>query len=148
MSSQTIELNTGQQAIIHTNTSKIFVGRNRYEKANYTNSTYDPIELVVGTLMGRVSASGLIKPLASGASDGSQFPVGVLAETKTVDDGATEELYFCVEGDVVADQLIFNGSDTLETVVSSRRLRDRIGADTVGIKLITQNTEMSEYDND
>jgi len=147
MSTQTIVLNTGQQAIIDTDLAKIFVGQNRYEKANYTNSTYDPIDLVVGMVMGRVSATGLIKPLASGASDGSQFPVGVLAHTITVDDGETQELYFCVAGDVVADQLIFDGSDTLDTVISSRRLRDRIGADTVGIKLITQNTEMTDFDN-
>ncbi len=147
MSSQTIQLNNGQQAIVDTNLAKIFVGGNRYEKGNYTNSTYDPIELVVGTLLGRVSASGLLKPLASAAVDGSQFPVGVLAHTITVDDGATQEIYFCVEGDVVADQLVLAGADTLDTVISSRRIRDRIGADTVGIKLITQNIEMSDYDN-
>lgn len=148
MSSQSIPVNTGQQAIIHTDTSKIFVGRNRYEKAPYNNSAYDAVELKAGTLMGRVAATGWIKPLASGAADGSQFPVGVLAHDITVDGGDLVDLHICVEGDVVADKLIFQGSDNLDTTVSSRRLRDRIGSDTVGIKLITQNTEMSGEDND
>jgi len=148
MSTQTIVLNTGQQAIIRTDTSKIFVGCNRYEKGNYTNSTYDPVTLLVGTLLGRVSATGLLKPLVASANDGSQFPVGVVADTVTIDEGDTGEVYFCVAGDVVADQLILSGADTLDSVISSRRLRDRIGADTVGIKLITQNQEMTRLDNE
>jgi hypothetical protein len=148
MSSQTIALNNGQQAIIHTDLSRIFVGQNRYEKGSYNNATYDPITLTVGTLLGRVSATGLLKPLDSDAVDGSQFPVGVLAETITVEDGTTEDIYFCVSGDVIASKIILAAGDTLDTVISSRRLRDRIGADTVGIKIITANTEMSAEDND
>ncbi len=149
MSEQTIALNNGQQAIIHTDTSKIFVGKNRYEKGNYNNSElYDAVTLAVGTLLGRISASGDLVPLESGASDGSQYPVGVVAQTVTVEAGDDQEIYFCVAGDVVADKVILQGSDDLDTVVSGRQLRDRIGADTVGIKLITQNTEMSAEDND
>jgi hypothetical protein len=34
----------------------------------------------------------------------------------------------------------------METTISSRRLRDRIAADTVGIKLVTR-TDNSAYDN-
>lgn len=149
MSKQTIALNNGQQAIIHTDTSKIFVGGNRYEKGTFNNSDlYDPVTLLVGTLMGRISASGLLVPLESGAADGSQFPVGILADDYTVDESEDQEVYICVAGDVVADQLIFQGADDLDTVVSGRQLRDRIGSDTVGVKLLNQNTEMSGYDND
>ena len=149
MSSHTIVLNTGQQAIIHTDTGKIFVGGNRYEKGDFNNSDlYDPVTLQAGTLLGRISATGYLVPLESGASDGSQYPVGVLADDYTVDEGEDQEIYFCVAGDVVADKVIFQGSDDLDTVVDGRQLRDRIGADTVGIKLITQNIEMSAEDND
>jgi hypothetical protein len=52
----------------------------------------------------------------------------------------------CVAGDVAQEKLIFQGSDTLATVVSSRTLNDRIGADTVGVKLVS-GTELTEYDN-
>ena len=146
--SQTVALNNGVQAIIHNDVSKIFIRDNRYESADYTNSDeYDPVTLTAGTLLGRVHASGKVVPLTSGASDGSQFPVGILKQTVTVEEGDTREVTFCVAGDVAEGKIIFQGSDTLETVVSSRRLRDRIAADTVGIKLVPS-TELTEDDND
>jgi hypothetical protein len=148
MSSQTIVLNTGQQAIINTDLSRLFVGENRYEKGSYLNGTYDPVTLAVGTLLGRVALTGLLKPLASAAVDGSQYPVGVVAESVTVDEGDQHDnIYFCVAGDVIASKIVLDGADTLDTVIDGRRIRDRIGADTVGIKLITQNNEMSGPDN-
>jgi hypothetical protein len=146
MSSQTTALNNGQQAIIHTDVSKIFLWNNRYENALYNNSAYGSVTLTAGTLMGRVSATGWVKPLASGAADGSQFPVGVLANDITVDGGDLVTVAICVAGDVAEEQIILQGTDTMETTISSRRLRDRIGADTVGIKLV-QSTEMTGYDN-
>lgn len=146
---QIVSLNTGQQAIIQTDLSRIFVRENRYEYDSYiNNSTYDPITLRAGTLMGRIHASNVLVPLEASASDGSQFPVGVLAKDMIIDSGDTVQAAICVAGDVVADQIIFvKPGDGLETVVSSRRLKDRIGADTVGIKLV-QNTEMSAPDNE
>lgn len=146
MSSQTVVLNNGQQAHITTDVSKIFLWNNRYESALYNNSAYGSVTLSAGTLMGRVAATGWIKPLASGAADGSQFPVGILANDITVDGGALETVSICVAGDVAEEKIILQGSDTMETTISSRRLRDRIAADTVGIKLITS-TEMTGYDN-
>lgn len=146
MSDQTIVLNNGQQAIINTDISKIFLWNNRYENALYNNSAYGSVTLLAGTLMGRVAATGWIKPLASGAADGSQFPVGVLANDIIVDGGALETVSICVSGDVAEEKIILQGTDTMEVTISSRRLRDRIAADTVGIKLV-QATEMTGYDN-
>lgn len=146
MSTVSQPLNTGVQATNLYDTSKIFLWNNRYENALYNNSAYGSVTLLAGTLMGRVSATGWIKPLASGASDGSQFPVGVLANDVIVDGGALETLAICVSGDVDESKIILQGADTMEVTISSRRLRDRIGADTVGIKLVS-GTEMTEYDN-
>lgn len=146
MSKATLILNTGQQAIIEYDLNKIFIWENRYVKANYTNSTYASVTMLAGTVMGRVSATGKIIPLVSTASDGSQFPVGILAENVTVEAGDTEELTICNYGDVVEDKIILSGSETLETVVSSRRLRDRIAADTAGIRIVTS-TENTKSDN-
>ena len=146
MSSQSTALNNGQQMIVNTDTSKIFLWNNRYESATYNNSAYSSVTLLAGTLMGRVSATGWIKPLASGASDGSQYPVGILANDVTVDGGGLETLSICVAGDVAEEQIILQGSDTMETTISSRRLRDRIAADTLGIKLV-QRTDNTAYDN-
>lgn len=148
MSSQSTSTNTSNQLTTKTDISKIFVGGNRYEDAEYNNSGYDTESLVAGTVMGRVHATGKIKPLRSDNGDGSQIPVGILAEDKDVEAGDTVELTFCVAGDVVSGKLVFEKSgDTLDTVVSSRRLRDRIGADTVGIKLVGAD-ELTDYDNE
>ena len=126
--------------------SKTFVWNARTETGNNTNSTYDDVTILKATLMGRISASGLLIPLKSGASDGSQFPVGVLLADTIVEAGATDVITIVVAGDVVADKIVFDGSDTLETVVSGRRLMDRIGSDTVGIKLVGDD-QLTGYDN-
>jgi len=127
-------------------TSKTFIWNLRTATANYTNSTYDDVTLLKGTLLGRISATGLVVPLTSAASDGSQFPLGILLEDTTILEGDTTSLTFAVEGDVVEDKILLQGSDTLNTVISGRRIRDRIGADTVGIKIVAS-TEMTNYDN-
>ena len=126
--------------------SNTFVWNIRTEVGNYTNSTYDDVTLAKGTLMGRIASTNLLTPLTSGASDGSQFPVGIILADTVIEAGDTAEITICVAGDVVADKIVFQGSDDLDTVVSSRTLRDRIGADTVGIKLVGDN-QLTGYDN-
>lgn len=148
MSSNQIVLNTGQQAIVNYDVSKIFVFGNRYENDQYiNNSGYDPITLLAGTVMGRIASSGVLVPLKSDASDGSQYPIGVLAQDLIIDSGATVTAAICVSGDVAQDKVIFvKPGDGLETTVSSRRLKDRLAADTVGIKLVPS-SEMTAFDN-
>lgn len=126
--------------------SNTFVWNIRTEVGNYTNSTYDDVTLAKGTLMGRIAATNLLTPLTSGASDGSQFPVGIILADTVIEAGDTAEITICVAGDVVADKIVFQGSDDLDTVVSARTLRDRIGADNVGIKLVGDN-QLTGYDN-
>lgn len=126
--------------------SKIFVGNNKYDTGNYTNSTYDDVELAAGTLMGRIASTNKLVPHDSSASDGSQFPVGVLATDYTVLAGDNAVLTICVAGDVVEDKITLADGDTMATVISSKTIRDRIGSDTVGIKLVGS-IEMTAYDN-
>ncbi len=146
MSSQTIVLNTGQQAIINTDVSKIFVWDNRYEQAVYTNTTGLEVILEAGTVMGRISVGGEVVPLEAVAVDGSQFPIGILAGTVTVPDTESRNVYFCVSGDVAEEKLIFVNAETLDTIISGKILRDRIGSDTVGVKLVAA-TELTNFDN-
>jgi len=146
MSTNTIVLNTGQQLTVNTDLSKIFIWENRYINAPYNNSAYDAVTLAAGTLMGRVAATGYIKPLASGASDGSQYPVGILADDFIVEGGDLLDLPICNYGDVVKDKVVFSGSDSMDTTVDGRRLEDRIAADTAGIRLV-ESTEMTAFDN-
>lgn len=118
-------------------TSKIFVRDNEFQTATYTNPESDDVTLLKGTVMGRISASNKILPLESNASDGSQFPIGILADDYVVDYTESATLTFCKAGDVVQSKIIFaNGTDTVATVVSGRTLGDRIQGDSLGINLV------------
>lgn len=148
MSTINTRLNTGNQITSDYDVSKIFIYNNRYENDNYVNnSNYNPLTLLAGTLMARVVATGFIVPFYGSGVDGSQFPIGVLAQDLiAIPGGGTKQASICVSGDVAQEKLIFLYGDTLDTVVQGRRLRDRIGFDTVGIKLVP-GTEMTAYDN-
>lgn len=150
--SQTTGTNTSNQLTVNTDTSKIFIWNNRYDATNYVNNSYyDPITLVAGTVMGRVAATQVLIPCEAGASDGSQYPIGILAHDLEVDSGDTVSATICVSGDVAEEKVVFFNSDatgmSLDTVVSDRSMRDRIAADTIGINLVA-GTEMTAYDND
>jgi hypothetical protein len=128
-------------------TSKIFVFGNEFQTATYTNPEGDDVTLLKDTVMGRVSATNEILPLESTASDGSQFPIGILADDYTVDYTESATLTFCKAGAVVESKIIFyNGTDTVETVVSSRTLGDRIQGDSLGINLVG-GTQLTGEDN-
>lgn len=149
MSSQSVVLNTGNQAIINTDVSKIFLRDNRYQKGNdLNNSGYDPLNLVAGTLMGRVTSTGNLTYFNAAATDGSQAPVGILAEDVSIDSGDTEEVTIVDFGDVAADKVVFvvtgQGLETAVTIGVSRRVKDHLQAQ--GIKLITTR-EQTHVDN-
>lgn len=151
MAENTVVTNTGSQAHITTDTSRIFLYENRYETDSYVNNSgYNPITLLAGTVMGRVSATGVLVPWQKGSSDGSQTVVGILAQDLVIDAGATENAAVCIYGDVNESKvLFFNSAATgasLETVDNGRRMRDRIKGDTAGIRLIVSD-EMTGYDN-
>lgn len=145
MSNQTTTVNTGFQLFTNTDLNKIFIRGNRFNKRTYENSAYDAVTLRAGTVMGVVTATGWIKPEASGASDGSEIPRGVLAEDVIVAGGDRVELYMCVEGDIAQEQLIFQGSDNLDTTIDGVRMRDRL-RDNAGVILVPT-TNMSDFDN-
>lgn len=146
MSSQTVPLNTGQQMIVHTDLSKTFLWNRRSQPGQINNSDlYDPVTIPEGTVMGRISATGLLTPFTSGASDGSQWPIGVLVDTHIIDEGDTHNVFICDDGDVAAEKLVFDGSDDLDTVVDGRQVRDWLKV--TGIKVITA-TELTATDNE
>lgn len=146
MSSQTVITNDGNRAHVSTDTSKIFLWNNRYDNESYVNNSfYNPIVLPAGTVMGRVAATRRLVPYQGGASDGSQFPIGVLADDYTVDSGKNVQVSLCIAGDVNQDELNFYYVGTgLNNVVSSRTVADWLLL--VGINLV-QSTEMSAPDN-
>jgi len=139
-------LSTNNQSITNYNSDFIFLRDNKYSQGDYTNDTYVDETLAAGTLMGRVTATGVLVVLKSASSDGSQIPVGILTRATDVAAGETVTVNICDGGEVAQELVVLDGTDTLETIIDSRRLKDRIGADTVGIVLVL-GTELSEFDN-
>lgn len=150
MSSNNQRLNTGSQLTTDYDLSKIFIWDNRYETMSLTNSEYSPWTLLAGTVMGRIAGliGGLstVFPTWSGATDGSQIPIGILAQDITVQNGTTVNVSICVKGDVSKSQLITNPADTLNTVIPSRQqtIYDLLQA--AGVKIVDDN-DMTNFDN-
>lgn len=139
----------GNQMNTKYSTEKIFIGENRFKKGEYVNnSSYDPIVLPAGRVMGRIASSKILVPCTSNATDGSQYPVGVLAHDLSVDSGDTVKATICVGGNVAEELLSFSKpGDTLDTVVSDRLFRDRLASDTMGLYL-TPGSDHTAYDNE
>ena len=71
---------------------------------------------------------------------------GKVFKIMPVESGEGKTLHLAVSGDIAAEQVILQGSDTLSTVISGKQIRDRISSDTVGIRLIAS-TDLTNYDN-
>jgi len=144
--SSSTPVQTNSQATFTFDTSKTFIRDNEFKSFDYTNGSGADLQLNGGALMGQIAATGKVVPLSSGATDGSQYPVGVLATDYLVANGATISARLCIAGSVVKSKVLFDGTDTMATIIEDRTLENRIGSDTVGIILI-ESTENSEYDN-
>lgn len=134
-----------QQAITNYDVSKLFILNNRYEQDNeLNNSSYGPWVLPIGTVMGRIASTGQVTPCISGALDGSQFPIGVLAHNVSIAAGATIQVTICIAGDLAQEKLVFIGGDSVSTVIAGRSMRDHLQL--YGL-LLRSGTEMTDYDN-
>ena len=93
------------------------------------NGTGADVTYQLGTVFGRIDATGKLWPMDSTATDGSQKPIGVLAATTVVPASSTNNpITLVIQGDVVAGWLIFiNGTDTLATTIAYDTSGDIIG---------------------
>lgn len=157
MSSNTITSNQATALFINTSTEKTFVVIKATERESYiNNSTYNPITLYAGTVMGRIQASGVIVPWRNDVTDGSQFPIGVLGADMVIDSGDTVAALIITECRMAAEKVIAyqlsdqSTSTTLQLAVTSwhgagtTRLKDIL--ESIGIHLM-YTTEMSFPDN-
>jgi hypothetical protein len=136
MSDFTTNDQTGSELFATYDLSKIFLFNNEFEDAPVGNATGSAITYLPGTVMGRISATGLIIPAASAANDGSQFPIGILNRGIVLQPSDSRTVSICISGEVAGEMLILAGSDTLDTVVTNangRRMRDVIVANSAGI---------------
>ncbi len=138
---------TNNQLYNNYDVSKFLLGFNSFVLANLTASGAD-VDTLQGMVMGRISATGLIVPLVSTATNGSQYPVGVCVIDKTVPDGNTESLNLVNKGRIAEDKINFLGAETLNTPVgpasNQKILRDWLND--LGLEL-SGGEELTGYDN-
>lgn len=145
MSTITQTEGTNNQASFNIDQSKIFIFGNRYEEVVFKNLTVPTIDVPAGTLLGRVAGENAVTICKSGATDGSQWPIGILATSiNQIAGDATIDVNMCINGDVAEEKIIFDGSDTMATVVSNRILRDWLQL--AGVKAVS-GTELTGFDN-
>lgn len=143
---QRVVSNNGRQAIILNSNEQVFLWNRRSAKGLMDNAAGIAVEYQEGLVLGRIGTTGKLVPCASGASDGSQYPCGVLIGGVTLGASTTSNnVWMCDDGDVAEEKLYFlSPSDTLNTAVSSVQMRDLLKR--VGIKCIAA-TELTGYDN-
>lgn len=109
---------------VNTNLAKLFPFEKEQRQYSYTNSTYDTETLEAGTLMGVAKATGKIKRMDSDSTDGSQFPIGVLAFDYSVEAGDTVSISVGICGTRVRQDMLVlvNEDDDLDTVIGDFRV--------------------------
>jgi hypothetical protein len=154
MSSQSTASSGSNALHIITDTSKVFLGGNETNSESYTNnSTYNPITIYEGTIMGRITGTDIVVPWRSDNVDGSQYPIGLLVGDMQIVSGATNKATICNGGRVAAEQIIAaqlsnqSVATTLQLTVSSvggRRVKDLL--EQLGLHLV-YSTQMTRPDN-
>lgn len=147
MGSQSIPVNTGRQMTINNDSSQTFIGGTFTRRSEYVNnSSYDDVTIAEGTVMGRITTSGVMVPFKSDASDGSQIPRGAMNNTVLVPAGETLELPIVIMGEVATNKLVFaKVGDSVNTIVTGQgRVQDLLAV--IGFKLV-DSREMTSFDN-
>jgi len=148
MSKVTVQDNTGNFAIIESDISKIFVFDNQFRNEILRNASGGVLDFLAGTVLGRISASLKLVPVASAAVDGSEIPIAVLAEDIIQLADATDQAVtnVCIGGDVAEEKIILDGADTLDTLIGGRTIRDLLNSTSLGIRLVTRD-DLTGFDN-
>ena len=167
---------TRNQLNVDTEVSRIFVFNNATSSGNLVNTSGAELSLLEGTLLGVIASTGKLEVMKSAAVDGSQLPVGILVGDITLAIGANADVNYVVTGDVVEERLIFDGADDLDTVITPtitipeltddnsvsggdkiatfdvvsdqpRTYRTLIQSNTVGVHLVKQGDNLTDYNN-
>lgn len=144
----TNQVNTRNASFSDYDYSKFLLGNNEFAKATYTDSGSGST-LDAHVVVAKVTATGALVEWASGASDGSQFPVGLLwlggAASVDVAASASIEAEYVNKGRIDKNLIAFPGAETLATAVSGHgRLEDWLE----GLGLVLEDgVELTAVDN-
>lgn len=146
--STTLRDDTRNQGAFDRLLSNLLIFNNTFLKGDYANISGAEETVAVGQLLGRVAATGKLVVCKSGATDGSQVPraINVVALEEVAIAGTVDNIAPCNSGKVNKNAVVFNGTDTWDTLVGGIRMEDLLIANSAGIELVDV-LENTDYDN-
>jgi len=129
---------TRNQATFDTNREKLVLfSPNFLQEKTYRNVSGGLESVAIGQVMGVIAASGKWTVCKSAAVDGSQIPRSVMYTELTDVADATDVLNVNLVngGEVKKSLVLFDGSDSLDTLIGGVRMEDLLIANGVGLTL-------------
>lgn len=126
----------------------IFLFANSYIRGDYANISGALETVACGQVMGRVAATGKIVVCKSAAVDGSQQPRFIMVQ-ELVDvaiAGTVDNIAPCNGGQVNVNSIVFDGTDTVDTLVGGVRMGDLLIQNSKDLELVDV-VDDSKYDN-
>jgi hypothetical protein len=149
MATQSTISSTSNSLHVRYDRSEVFLGEIKtIENQTFRNTTSGTLTYPIGTLVGRLTSGGKLVPLTSAATNGSQIPVGLLAQEVTLAATSDDNVCIAIAGVVDSSKVTLAGSDTLATVITElgQPISDAIHSFTSGIRLISVR-QFGETDN-
>lgn len=145
---QTVRFASDRQLIVTEQVKRIFLFGNTTVDGTYKNITAGLETVKMGQVMGKVAATGKWVICKSAAVDGSAIPRAVSPEEITDATAAQEVLVSLIDGgEINKAGLVFNGADTLDTLVGGIRMEDLLIANSrsLSLKTITDTAGFGNY---
>lgn len=145
---QAVRLASDRQLIVTEQVKRIFLFGNTTVDGTYKNITAGLETVKMGQVMGKVAATGKWVICKSAATDGSAIPRAVSPEEITDATAAQEVLVSLIDGgEINKAGLVFNGTDTLDTLVGGVRMEDLLIANSrsLSLKTITDTAGFGNY---
>lgn len=142
MSTVNTVLSTNNMQITNYDVSKLAIGFNSFITATHTAPVGGSV-LTGGMVLGRITATGKVVELDSAAVDGSQFPIGILVEDRTVAAGVSVDLNIVNRGRVAAEKVTLKAGVALTDDVDGRQLVDHLSQ----LVELVAGEELTAFDN-
>jgi hypothetical protein len=146
--SQEVRFASDRQLIVTEQVKRIFLFGNTTVDGTYKNITVGLETVKMGQVMGKVAATGKWVICKSAATDGSAVPRAVSPEEITDATAAQEVLVSLIDGgEINKAGLVFDGTDTLDTLVGGVRMEDLLIANSrsLSLKTITDTAGFGNY---
>ena len=146
--SQEVRFASDRQLIVTEQVKRIFLFGNTTVDGTYKNITVGLETVKMGQVMGKVAATGKWVICKSAATDGSAVPRAVSPEEITDATAAQEVLVSLIDGgEINKAGLVFDGTDTLDTLVGGVRMGDLLIANSrsLSLKTITDTAGFGNY---